>query len=228
MEETSITKLKPGGSNSYLLKGSTGYLLVDAGMKGSALKIKHQLKSLGIKPREITHILITHDHYDHTGGLEELKEMTDARVIIHANELRDNSRNKNHSNLFFRIIVKIFGAITPEGKAERKLDVDIIIKEDLDLHDMGFSARVAVTPGHSPGSLCIITDEKECIAGDTLFNIFPKSFYPIIVFDRVKLADSYRMLSKENCKIYYPGHGEPITKEKFQKRILNKNKYMKH
>lgn len=222
-----IIKLNPGGANCYLIKGSEGYLLIDTGMKGAAVKIRRQIRAYDIKPDQINHILITHDHYDHTGGLEELKEMTEAQVIIHADELKDNSKNKNQSNWLFRVLVKVIGAITPEGKPEAKIQPDVMIDGDLDLHEWGYSARIIHTPGHSPGSVCVVTDDGQCIAGDTLFNMFPRSHYPIIVYDRKKLADSYRRLEKEDCTVYHPGHGESITKENFQKRILNKGKYMK-
>jgi len=223
----SIIKLNPGGSNSYLLGGTGGYLLVDTGMKGAADKIERQLRKINIEPTEINHILITHDHYDHTGGLEEIRKMTKAEVLIHEDELKDNSNNKNQSNLFYRVLVSIFGIITPEGKPEEKIKPDVILKGNMDLHELGYEARIVHTPGHSPGSVCVITDEGVCIAGDTLFNIFPGGHYPIIVFDRKKLAESYMNLEKENCSIFYPGHGEPISSADFKKRIIEKEKYMK-
>ena len=226
MNKINIAKLNPGGSNSYLLKGTEGYLLVDTGMKGARGKVKHQLNALGIKPEEVKHIVITHDHYDHTGGLSEVHQLTKAQVVINAEELKDNSRNANHSSWFFRALVKVFGVITPEGKPEEKLNPDVVIEGDMDLHEWGYPARIIHTPGHSPGSICIITDDRQCIAGDTLFNMFPGTHYPIIVYDRKKLSDSYRRLEKEDCSIYYPGHGEAITKEKFTRRILEKEKYM--
>lgn len=225
-KKENIIKLNLGGSNSYLIQGKAGYLLVDTGLRGALNKIKRQLYPLGIDISEITHILITHDHYDHTGGLAELKLATNAQVIIHEAELKDNSSNVNKSNRFFRGFVKVFGSLTPKGKPEEKIKPDIILKGDMDIRKMGFSANIIHTPGHTPGSVCLVTDEGECCVGDTLFSIFPGTHYPIIVFDRKILADSYRKLNKLGCNIYYPGHGDPITKENFTKRIMNKSKYL--
>ena len=227
MDGMKIERLNPGGSNSYLLKGNDGYLMVDAGMKGAASKVKHQLAGLGINPGDIKHILITHDHYDHTGGLSELRELTGAKVLIHGEELKDNSGYTNQSSGFYRVLVKVVGMLTPEGKPDEKHKADIIIENDMDLHSLGYPARIICTPGHSPGSVCLITDDRQCLAGDTLFNMFPGSHYPIIVYDRKKLAASYKRLEKEDCLIYFPGHGESISKDMFVKRILKKEKIMR-
>lgn len=222
MKKVEVVKFTPGGSNSYLIKGSDGYLLADAGMKGASHKLYKQFNSLGIKPEEVKHIVITHDHYDHTGGLSEVRQMTEAMVLMHKDELKNNSKYNNQSRWFFKVLVKVFGALTPEGKPEEKIKPDIVIDGDMDLHVLGYPARIIHTPGHTPGSICIITDDGECIAGDTLFNIFPGTHYPIIVYDRIKLSESYKKLDIEDCSIYYPGHGEVITKQNFKKRIMAK------
>ncbi len=68
MRLLSLTTLSSGSSgNCLLLSDGSTHLLVDAGI--SARRIEKSLKTLGIEPRELSGILITHDHSDHVAGL---------------------------------------------------------------------------------------------------------------------------------------------------------------
>lgn len=223
---TKISVVKMGGSNSYLLYGTSGAILVDAGMKGSRTKLKKALEKEKTLPHDIKLIVVTHGHYDHVQGLSEIRELTKAPVLVHEKELNDRE-TKNQSTFMYRMIVGIMGKATPEGESEHIINPEIKMQgEEFELDEYGVPAKIIHTPGHSPGSISIATEDGQCIVGDTLFNIFPGSLYPIIVADREMLAESYRKLKKEDCGIFYPGHGKPITKKTFEKKILQKDRFM--
>lgn len=224
-----ILELNTRGSNVYLLKGTDGYVLIDAGMKGTVNKLSQKLEELGSEPRDIKLIVLTHTHYDHIDGLDEVRKLTGAPVAVHEGELQEIdflSFKKNESSFVFRLIVKVFGGLTPKEDANA-IDPDILIKGDMDLGEFGVGAKIIHTPGHSPGSVCVLTDDGKCICGDTLFDIFPGTHYPIIVYSREFLADTFRKLDEYNPSVYYPGHGKPITREKFKSRIMRRPKYFK-
>ncbi len=229
-----ITKIIPidtKGSNTYLLKGTAGFILADAGMKGSVSRLKAVLEKENISPEDINLIIVTHSHYDHVQGLSEIRELTKAPVLVHVEELKTGNRDKadykNKSTLPYRMIVGLMGGATPEGKSNFIINPEIKMEGDeFDLGQYGVAAKIMHTPGHSPGSISIVTEDRQCIVGDTLFNIFPGSLYPIIVTDREQLADSYRKLKNEDCDVFYPGHGKPIMNELFKKKILSKDKFM--
>ncbi|MBN2557246.1 MAG: MBL fold metallo-hydrolase [Clostridia bacterium] len=227
---TKIKKLSLGGSNSYLLECAQGYILIDAGMKGAAARLSVKLKRLGVEPCEIKLIILTHGHYDHAAGLSEIRELTKAPVAIHRNEigtdLERGLNDKNESTFLYRFIVGIFKKITPEGESGYIINPEIIIDDELGLEDFGVDARIIHTPGHTPGSISIITGDGQCVCGDSLFNIFPGSHYPIIVYDRKVLAKTYSRFEAEDCGVYYPGHGDPISKRMFIKRIATKKRFM--
>ena len=229
MGNIKIETLKLGGSNSYLLECRNGYILVDTGMKGAGKKLSEKLNEMELKPKAIKMILLTHSHYDHVQGLEEIKQLTHAPVAIHKDELamfgRESLMN-NESSFIFRLIIKIFGGITPDTD-EKAIKTDILITDDMDLDNYGVDAKIVHTPGHSPGSVCIVTGDGQCICGDTLFDMFPGTHYPIIVYNRIKLAETYRKLDSMNPAVYYPGHGKPITREKFKSKIMNRDKYFR-
>jgi len=70
------------GANVFLLVGET-LTLIDTGFKGRSIHIIRELARLGYSPADITSIIITHHHADHTGSLATLKEVTKAKVIAH-------------------------------------------------------------------------------------------------------------------------------------------------
>lgn len=70
------------GANVFLLVGNT-LTLIDTGFKGRSVQIIRELARLGYSPTDITSLIITHHHADHTGSLATPKEVTRAKVIAH-------------------------------------------------------------------------------------------------------------------------------------------------
>jgi glyoxylase-like metal-dependent hydrolase (beta-lactamase superfamily II) len=68
----SVWCIKDKFVNAYLFKGENSYLLVDAGLGKS--NFKSELKKIGIKPEQITTILLTHTDGDHIGALGLFKD----------------------------------------------------------------------------------------------------------------------------------------------------------
>jgi glyoxylase-like metal-dependent hydrolase (beta-lactamase superfamily II) len=69
--------------NVFLIVLPDGLTLVDAGTPGSFARIAGAVRGLGRRPEEITDIVVTHLHADHTGGLGEAQKATGARVWMH-------------------------------------------------------------------------------------------------------------------------------------------------
>src|SRR5262249_27567413 len=70
-------------ANVYLLVEPQGLTLIDTGMPGSSRKILDYVRRIGHSPRDVTTILLTHQHVDHVGGAEELARATGADVLAH-------------------------------------------------------------------------------------------------------------------------------------------------
>jgi len=70
-----------GFVSAYVLVRGTEAAIVDTGVEGSGDAIKQALGDLGLMPADVRHIILTHNHGDHVGGLGELEEaMTNATV----------------------------------------------------------------------------------------------------------------------------------------------------
>jgi len=63
--------------------------LVDTGYRGSSPKIVSFIHSLGRSVKEISLIIVTHNHLDHVGGLPELKKLTPAKVAAHKADISE-------------------------------------------------------------------------------------------------------------------------------------------
>jgi hydroxyacylglutathione hydrolase len=143
-------------SNAFIAfhEGEKRAFMVDAG--GDYDKIQRHLEHFGIE--EVTHILLTHGHFDHIGALAQLKRETGAKIAVHA---RDASMLENDGDN-----LGVFAGVTVE-----KCEPDILLQGGETLECAGFSVSVLHTPGRSGGSVCYIA-EGALFTGDTLFYMY--------------------------------------------------------
>ena len=104
----------------------------------------------------ITKILLTHGHFDHIGGCEEVRKATGAEVFIHEDDapMLNSESLSLASNMAYR-------GFTPVTQWTTVRDNCHITDGDCDFH-------VIHTPGHSHGSVCYVCDDV-IFSGDTLF-----------------------------------------------------------
>ncbi|MBU0728501.1 MAG: MBL fold metallo-hydrolase [Proteobacteria bacterium] len=125
-------------------------LVFDPG--GDEDKILAAVNELGL---QIKYIVNSHYHPDHTHGNQMLKKAFGARVVIHE---ADNAMLTNQQAIDF---------FAPQGMS-MTLPADRTVK-DGDILAIGtIRVQVLHTPGHSPGSICLLA-EGNLFAGDTLF-----------------------------------------------------------
>lgn len=106
---------------------------------------------------DITHILLTHAHFDHVGGLAQLKEETNAPIYIHPDAVEMLSM-ATMSAAFFNVRIP-----APPAPDELLKEGQILTVGNLKLH-------VLYTPGHAPGHVSFyIPDHRIIFDGDVLF-----------------------------------------------------------
>ena len=66
--------------NVYIITEPDGLTIVDAGLPGAPKRILAAIAALGHSPRDVHHILLTHQHVDHIGGLARLAAATGAET----------------------------------------------------------------------------------------------------------------------------------------------------
>jgi glyoxylase-like metal-dependent hydrolase (beta-lactamase superfamily II) len=149
---------------------------------------------------DITHILLTHSHFDHVGGLGEIKEETQAPIYIHP-EAIDTLRNAAMSAGFFGVRIP-----SPPGPDELLIDNQIIEVGELKL-------EVLYTPGHAPGHVCFYISEYNLVFdGDVLFQgSIGRSDLPGGDFKRLMKSINERLITLPDETKVFPGHGPSTT-----------------
>src|SRR5215204_5850125 len=66
---------------AYLITTPQGHILIDSGFAETVPQIKANVAKLGLKLEDVKILLINHAHFDHCGGLAELKKLTGARLF---------------------------------------------------------------------------------------------------------------------------------------------------
>lgn len=158
--------------NSYLLQGEDGTLtLLDAGTKGAPRKILAALAALGKSPGDLTHLLLSHAHNDHTGGARAVVDATAAQVQTHEREavyVREGRMPAvDRSTRGGRLMARLPGRAT--GFA--KVGVDGTF-QDGDVLPLAGGIHVVHTPGHTPGHCSFLHPRSGVLlTADAIFNV---------------------------------------------------------
>ena len=180
------------GTNCYLLEDehTRAAAVIDPG--GDGARIEAQLRADGA---ELKRILLTHAHFDHTGGVAELHAAhPEVPVFLHPADA---------SRLGSDVFPPIGAPTVPYG------DGDVVKLGDLDI-------QVLHTPGHTPGGVCLLVGDA-LFTGDTLFQgsmgriDFGGGSYEDIMASLARLAHlpgDFRVL---------PGHMDASTLERERK-----------
>ena len=185
-------------ANSYLLVEDRQLTLIDAGIAGSGGKILAYLRRLGRCPDELTRVLLTHSHPDHSGPLPGLNRRTGADVVIHPAE--------THPEDNLRLRFSFRAPLWPKVFADRLID-------DREVLPVMGGLRVLHTPGHTPGSVCFLLEDAGVLfTGDTLFSdgrIFRRPFFlPHSSFKDYR--ESIERLAETEFETALSGHDVPM------------------
>ena len=149
----------------------------------------------------IKYIINTHGHIDHILGNKFAKDTFNVPMLLHKDDLFlvDNSLEQS----------KMFGI-----DISKSPDFDEFITEDTEINLGDTKINFIHTPGHSPGSVCIVDHKnKNIFCGDLIFkNSVGRTDLPMGSFEI--LLDSIKNKLFEKCQDtynLYPGHMEPTT-----------------
>ncbi len=220
-----IIKIAPAKCNVWLIINAEKSILVDAGYSGKIRDFEHTLVDNGLKPRDITMIIMTHIHFDHSFRLKELREFTRARVVVNENEvgyLEQGYCPFPHGTRWYSGIISWIGRhlVYRIGKFDA-VSPDIITKSKLDLTRYGMEGDIIPTPGHTSGSQSLVIGENAFV-GDDMFGIFRNSILPPFANDINTLYKSWQVLLDTGCINFYPGHGSVIDRTRIVSELEKK------
>ena len=221
---SSIRPLRLGTCTTYLIRGSEGFILVDAGNRKKGPRFRKRLKALGISPRAIRLVVVTHVHFDHVGSCFAIKLATGAAVAVHRSERR----------LLEQGTVAIPPGIAPlhrltsyVGNRYKKFTqkmfrfppcpADFEITHATSLKEFGIDGIILPTPGHTEGSLSVVLKDGKAFVGDLAANYFPFGIGHYMTpygEDIPQILNNWEGLLKIGVKTFYPAHGFPIPSAK--------------
>jgi hydroxyacylglutathione hydrolase len=183
-----------------VLKGDKPHIIIDPGHivnesgEECLASLEERMAADHIKIEETGLIINTHSHPDHCQSNELIVNRSGAQVTL--SEEEDKFRNTIGERMY-----SMFGM-----KAPRFTPLFFLKEGEVDLGKDGFKVQVILTPGHSPGSVCLyLPDTKILITGDVIFYMsvgrtdFPGG-------DTMLLKKSIEKLAGLDVEYLIPGH----------------------
>lgn len=152
-----MIKLRYGNTNTFYIKGENGALLVDTDYAGTMQGFYRAIKQQDIRVSDITYILATHYHPDHSGLVSEL--MAQGVRLLLVDVQKD----------FVHYSDKIFAREPRLGCKpidETQAKVISCGASRAFLAGLGISGEIVHTPSHSEDSVSLVLDDGVCIVGD--------------------------------------------------------------
>lgn len=210
-----IIPISLGFVNAYIVK-QDGIILIDTGIPASEQKILDAFYEHGLKPQDISLIIITHGHQDHVGSAAALHKISGTPVACHADDagfLEKGKQNTLKPCSMMGFFLQFF--FNRKNLSEYPpVHPDILIDGPFDLDSYGISGMIIPTPGHTKGSVAVALNSGERFTGDLIFPKIPsgKPGFPFWAEEPDLVLDSIRKICDENSSVIYPGHGGPFGK----------------
>ena len=187
---------------SFLITTPKGHILIDSGLPTTVPQIKKNIAELGFKLTDVKIILNSHAHFDHAGGIAELKRLTNARFYASEGDSALLSRggldDPNFGDRF------PFEPITP----------DKLLADGQKVKLGGITLTANVTPGHTPGcttwTTTVIEDKQPlnvlflCSVSSPDYDLVTNKKYPQIQADYLA---SFAKLKQAKVDVFLASHG---------------------
>lgn len=186
-------------SNVYLIQGEST-LLVDTGFPHRARALLEEIAALGVDPKSIDDILLTHHDLDHVGNAAALQQATGATLWIGRDDAPYLMGQRPRPGVK-RVFTLLTGVKKPTSCRyyEEKSDFG------------GVTALPA--PGHTPGHR-VLQYGRAVFSGD-LFRASEKGFTlmpPAMNSDQRQVRQSLRRLAALDFDVLCPSHGTPLKR----------------
>ena len=212
----------------YLVQKDEYSVLIDcgSGMETSHANLLAGLQQAGLQPSQLTHVLLTHAHIDHYGGLSQMKPITQAQIGVHELDLQTVSYHEARLALIGR---RLASFLAETGLADETRDqllgiyrftkaiyhsvpVDFTY-ENVDMRVGPF--EMIHLPGHCPGHVAIRLEDV-VFCGDMVVegvtpHLSPESINPCSGLDHYLESLAHFQRWARDARLILNGHDEVIT-----------------
>ena len=191
------------GLGSYLIATPSGNIILDGALPESAAQIEQHVAALGFRPKDTKFLLNTHAHYDHAGGLAQLKRASGAKMVASREDAK--------------VLESGFQSSYGAGWDSRfpAIKVDRIVKDGDTVGLDGTSMAAHITPGHTKGCTTWTMTVREagkpyhvvfyCSTSVPGYRLVNNRYYPQIASD---YEHSFAVLEKLPCDVFLANHTE--------------------
>lgn len=220
-----VHNIPMGMSRAYLIESDAGLVLVDAGLPRCERSVLRRMRALGRDDLQL--IFITHAHLDHYGSAAALRRLTGAPIVIHRADGDAMARGetpirsaRGRGWLLLALLPLIESVLRPEPTLP-----DLLLDDGNDLRAYGFDLDAVVlhTPGHTPGSSCLIVEGRFAFVGDLISTTNRSTAQRFFADDWSLIPDSLARLQALKPEWVYAGHGRrPLSGEALQRLSPNR------
>lgn len=209
-----ITSISFDMANCYLLRARDGFVLVDTGLPSNRARIDHAIEAAGCRPGDLRLIVLTHGDYDHAGNATYLRQAFGGAIAIHRDDAERVRRGDWRWGLKakpdrFLPLFRLVGQVVKPG-AFRTFEPNVLLEDGQDLAPYGYDGRILALPGHTPGSIGVLSADGDVFCGDLLGNFFGRPKLESFIDDLPAARASVERLRSMGTRMIYPGHGKPF------------------
>lgn len=187
---------------SFLIATPEGHVILDAGFEETVPMIRDNVKKLGFKIEDVKTLIIGHAHYDHVGGLADLKALTGAKLAVSEADAKLLASGGKGDYLF------------GERFRFKPVQADRLLKDGDKVTLGGTTLTAHLTPGHTKGNTTWTMKAKEgdktydvVVAGSPTINpgtvLKGMPSYPNVGEDYAK---TFRILKSLPCDVFLATH----------------------
>ena len=219
-----LHQLSLGVAHAFLLCHRDDLVLIDAGPEDESDLLLSTLRAEGIVLSDLDHIVVTHSHQDHAGGLRAVQEATDAETWMHPTDAALVERGQASRDWsitphpFQHVLYWLFVHGVPETVPATTVDHEV---EDGDVIPVAGGLEVVHVPGHCAGQIALVWPQYGGVlfAADAGLSLLGRPLRSVVYEDLAQGREDLRRLGTLDVETAVFGHGAPIMEkaaERFQ------------
>jgi hydroxyacylglutathione hydrolase len=201
---------EPGDCHVYLIDGGDELALVDSGCGGSADSIVARIRTAGLEPERVRHILLTHAHADHAGGAARLRARLGSEPRVWGSALTADLVSRGDEAGISLDVARAAGVYPVDYRFEA-CPVEGELREDAALRIGDLTVETIDAPGHADGQVCLLVEgagRRDLLSADAVYHGGKVMLLPTRDCRLDGVVSTLRRLRPLAFDGLLPGHGE--------------------
>ncbi|MGI5978992.1 MAG: MBL fold metallo-hydrolase [Oscillospiraceae bacterium] len=202
-----VTRLKRSYANCYLLEGENGSILIDTCNYKDGPSLLRAVTGKNVKL-----ILLTHCHFDHVSSAAYLSKRLNVPIAMSEKDIPligHGTDSHLHADTALGKVMVFFSQDVLRKATYSLFEPSVFLTDGMDLSPWGVAAHVVALPGHTPGTVGVLTDDDDFIVGDAMFDMFRPTGSRLYE-DGAEMRRSVQKIRQSGATTIWVGHGNPI------------------